>query len=62
MFRKKLILSNKAHNRLVKKHKQKSNGENNHFIKMNYHSLVLHQQTKKNRLLTLDEKRIVTVK
>ena len=53
----KLTRSNRAHLGLAKFHKKRSNGENSHFVKMNYHSAVVFQQKQKNRLLSVDEKR-----
>ena len=52
-----LGLSNRAHTRLMNYHKKRSNGENVHFVKMNYHSAVLFQQEKKKRKLNNDEKK-----
>lgn len=52
----KLSRSNRAHARLMNYHKKRSNGENVHFVKMNYHSSVIHQQNQKKRLLTNNEK------
>ena len=53
----KLSRSNRAHSRLMNYHKKRSDGENTHFIKMNYHSSVLYQQKQKKRLLSKDEKK-----
>ena len=53
----KLSRSNRAHARLMNYHKKRSNGENTHFVKMNYHSSVLYQQRQKKRLLSKEEKK-----
>ena len=53
----KLSRSNRAHRRLMNYHKKRSNGDNVHFVKMNYHSLVMHQQNRKKRILSQEEKK-----
>ena len=53
----KLERSNRAHKRLIKYHRKRSNGENVHFVKMNYHSNVIFQQSKKKRVLSEAEKK-----
>ena len=52
-----LSRSNAAHKRLVNYHKKRSNGENAHFVKMNYHYNVIWQQKKKKRVLSEAEKK-----
>lgn len=54
--KKRLRLSQLAHKRLAKFHKAKSNGDNVHFVKMNYHSSVEHRQEKLGRKLSRSEK------
>ena len=60
---KKLYWSNKAHDRLSKKHgyaAKKLNGKgpkyHEHFVKKNYHSSVVHRQNKLGRVLTRPER------
>ena len=53
----KLTRSNRAHRRLMNYHKKRSNGENTHFVKMNYHSNVIFQQKTKKRVLSEAEKK-----
>lgn len=53
---KSLKQSNRAHLSLVNKHKKKSNGQNESFVKMSYHSLVFHRQNRLGRVLSKSEK------
>lgn len=53
---KKFFRSQKAHQRLNAMHKKKSDGENVHFVRQNYHALVFMRQKQLGRILTKDEK------
>ena len=48
--------SNKMHIKLANIHKKKSNGEDTHFIKAQYHTRCIHLQNKDRRILTATEK------
>ena len=51
--------SQNAHRRLERKHSLKSNGNNTAFVKMNYHSSVLHRQQRLKRVLSFGERKKV---
>ena len=46
-----------AHRRLNQYHKNRSNGNNHHFVKMNYHLKVMMKQSMEKRVLSEKEKR-----
>ena len=49
--------SQRAHARLMRYHSKRSDGNNVHFVKMNYHSSVMHTQNRARRILTASERK-----